>query len=378
MKNHSLKELCELISIQIDPSAHANETYLGLEHIAPARFLRIGGGQASDVQSSKFIFQKGDILYSKLRPYLDKAILADCPGVCTTELLVLRPHPGIDPRFLLCIVHSPDFVQHALSGVTGSQHPRTSWHRIAEFEIPHFIIHDQITVSTIVWKIQHAIMLSEKILQKTEQLKNTIIEKLFSQGLQSKRQKDTEIGLIPDHWAFSTLHSYIIKPEYGFTASANRTAIGPKFLRITDIQDGNVNWNSVPFCSCDKKNLAEKRLVANDIVVARIGATTGKAFLIESCPEAIFASYLIRLRTKESMLDPRFLYYFMQSSGYWNQIEKQKGGKLKGGINIPILSSLCIAIPSQTEQHEIIKILESIDQKIHIQKNKQVILKNTF
>ena len=180
MKNHLIKELCELISIQINPAAHANKIYLGLEHIATSRFLRIGGGRAADVQSSKFTFQKGDILYSKLRPYLDKAVLADCEGVCTTELLVLRPHSDIDPRFLLCVLHSPDFIQHALSGVTGAQHPRTSWHRISEFEISDSIIKNQTTISAILWQVQNAIMASDKIIQKTEELKNAITQELFS------------------------------------------------------------------------------------------------------------------------------------------------------------------------------------------------------
>lgn len=239
-------------------------------------------------------------------------------------------------------------------------------------------IDEQEKIANVLDCIAYSIELENQAIKITRSLKNAIMSSLFTQGLRGESQKETEIGLIPDHWVFNNLHPYIMKPEYGFTASANHAEIGPRFLRITDIQDGNVNWNLVPFCACNKKNLVEKRLIANDIVVARIGATTGKAFLIESCPEAIFASYLIRLRTKESMLDPRFLYYFMQSNGYWNQIEKQKGGKLKGGINIPILSSLYIAIPPQNEQQEIIEILESLDQKIQIQKNKQEILKNLF
>jgi type I restriction enzyme S subunit len=184
MKKKSLRDLCELISVQIDPNDHATKTYIGLEHIATGRFLRIGGGRASDIQSSKFIFQKDDVLYSKLRPYLDKAILADCEGVCTTELLVLRAKPGIDPRFLLCVLHSPDFIQHALSGVTGAHHPRTSWHRIAEFIIPDLLIQNQLSISTIMWQIQDAIMISEKKQTILENLFKTLLHKLMTDEIQ--------------------------------------------------------------------------------------------------------------------------------------------------------------------------------------------------
>ena len=66
-------------------------------------------------------------------------------------------------------------------------------------------------------------------------------------------------------------------------------------LRITDIQNGEINWESVPFCSGDKKDIQKYSIVSGDIVFARTGATTGKSFLIRHCPEnTLFASYLIR------------------------------------------------------------------------------------
>jgi type I restriction enzyme S subunit len=117
----TLRDYCDLISIQVDPRIHAGATYIGLEHILSGELVRSGGGRGDSVQSSKFAFEKNDVLYGKLRPYLDKAILADCDGICTTELLVLRPKSDVDPRFLSCVVHTRDFIEHAMSGVTGVQ-----------------------------------------------------------------------------------------------------------------------------------------------------------------------------------------------------------------------------------------------------------------
>src|SRR5437868_6273133 len=105
----TLADIADLISIQVDPRNQPRDLYVGLEHVGSGRFIRIGGGVAADVQSSKFAFRKGDVLYGKLRPYLDKAILADQDGVCTTELLVLRAKTGIDPRFLIAVVHCRKF-----------------------------------------------------------------------------------------------------------------------------------------------------------------------------------------------------------------------------------------------------------------------------
>src|SRR5262245_16392443 len=77
-------------------------------------------------------------------------------------------------------------------------------------------------------------------------------------------------------------------PQSGFTASASRLPVGPKFVRITDLHDAGIDWGTVPFCKCDEP---EKYLLyTNDLLFARTGATTGKTVLIANPPEqAVFA-----------------------------------------------------------------------------------------
>src|SRR5688572_7187969 len=127
-----------------------------------------------------------------------------------------------------------------------------------------------------------------------KQIRNTVaISFLFDKGF-----KET------------TLHSYIEATQYGYTASANGKGTH-LLVRITDIIRGEVNWNNVPHCDCD----SEKKYLLNkgDILIARTGGTTGKSFLINSAPSnAIFASYLIRLRTKKNDL-PEFISIFLNS-----------------------------------------------------------------
>ena len=134
-------------------------------------------------------------------------------------------------------------------------------------------------------------------------------------GLQSALVGDPAV--LPSGWEEGALEEYIERPEYGFTDSSNNDPLGTKFLRITDIQDGQVDWSTVPYCDCPRDVVASKRLRPGDVVVARIGATTGKSFFIDSPPhEAVFASYLIRLRTRATKLLPRFLYFYMQTATY--------------------------------------------------------------
>ncbi len=147
--------------------------------------------------------------------------------------------------------------------------------------------------------------------------------------------------------------------QYGFTESATNVPVGPKFLRITDIQNGEVNWDLVPYCKC---NDAEKyQLKKGDLVFARTGATTGKSYLIGECPEAVFASYLIRLRVKENVY-PKYIYYFFQSEIYWSQIRSGITGSTQGGLNATKLGEFEIFLPDYKLQVEIAETLEQADK----------------
>ena len=101
---------------------------------------------------------------------------------------------------------------------------------------------------------------------------------------------------LPKGWAETTVGEVAEDISYGFTAKATTEPVGPRLLRITDIQNGSVQWESVPYCEIPKGRASNYSLRNGDIVFARTGATTGKSFRIRSCPEAVFASYLIRVR----------------------------------------------------------------------------------
>lgn len=146
--------------------------------------------------------------------------------------------------------------------------------------------------------------------------------------------------------------------DYGVTASASDLEIGPKFLRITDIQEGLVDWNTVPYCEADPKKLASARLQPGDIVFARTGATTGKSFLINDCPDkAVFASYLIRVRPGPEV-SASYLAHFFQSSDYWSQISLKTAGAAQPGVNASKLKELNIPLPPLEEQRRIAGVLD--------------------
>ena len=163
---------------------------------------------------------------------------------------------------------------------------------------------------------------------------------------------------LPDGWMWTSLDDITDIIQYGHTESASTQKIGPKFLRITDIQDGQVDWSSVPYCKCSDAEHQKYQLAPGDIVFARTGATTGKSYLIQSCPDAVFASYLIRLRVADAIYS-KYLSTFFESSSYWSQITQVKKGSAQPGVNAAILSTLRLPLAPLNEQHRIVEAIET-------------------
>lgn len=176
---------------------------------------------------------------------------------------------------------------------------------------------------------------------------------------------ETEIGTISSDWNLVKLGEISENPQYGFTTRASDKG-NVKFLRITDIGEWEVNWEQVPFCNCSNSEIEKYKLKTNDIVFARIGATTGKSYIIKRPPHAVFASYLIRIRTNKE-IHPDFLIHFFKSSGYWQQINASKNSNLKKGVNGSVLKSLLVPKPPLPEQKNIAHILSTVQQAIEQQ-----------
>jgi type I restriction enzyme S subunit len=176
---------------------------------------------------------------------------------------------------------------------------------------------------------------------------------------------ETDIGTIAPDWKVVPLKDVAEKPQYGLTAKAAKSG-DTQFLRITDITNQGVNWATVPFCSAPKKKIDTCRLKSGDIVFARIGATTGKSYMISDPPDAVFASYLIRVRAGKD-LEPGFLIQFFQSHGYWQQVDANKHANLKKGVNGSILSELLLPLPPLPEQKKIAHILSTAQRAIEAQ-----------
>ena len=230
---------------------------------------------------------------------------------------------------------------------------------------------------------ESASVLLERIRAEKERL---IKEEKIKRSRKSAKTSDTphypqDVPFeVPEGWAWTTVNNISKSIIYGVSESAKSEG-KYKLLRITDIQNNKVDWETVPFTDFDDDKVASYILYDGDIVFARTGATVGKSYLIKGLSQkAIYASYLIRVQTFDLIL-PEYVKLFFESGYYWEQIELTSVGIGQPNVNGTILGSLNIPLPPFAEQKRIVieidrwlSLLEQIEQG---KANLQIAIKQT-
>lgn len=160
---------------------------------------------------------------------------------------------------------------------------------------------------------------------------------------------------LPPNWSWVKLGDVSEPPQYGYTTSASNGG-DLKFLRTTDITSGHIEWDSVPFCKVNPKEVDKYILKENDVVISRAGSV-GYSLLLSKPHRAVFASYLIRFRPKTN---PKFFALFLQSPHYWNQISEKKLGIAVPNVNATKLKDINFPLPPLPEQKKIVEKIEEL------------------
>ena len=164
---------------------------------------------------------------------------------------------------------------------------------------------------------------------------------------------------IPESWKWVRWGALSESIQYGFNAPAKEKG-RIRMVRISDIQDGNVLWDTVPFCDIAENDIETYLLGKNDILFARTGGTVGKSFLVKEVPyESVYAGYLIRTRYS-SLLCPEYMKHFMESQLYWEQLRNGTIATAQPNCNGQTLSKMILPLPPLAEQKRIVAKLEQL------------------
>ncbi len=173
-----VSDLCKISPARVNPQDFLDESFvnIGLEHIEsnsgkiidkPLEFGR-------QILSTKNVFIKSDVLYGKLRPYLNKVALADFGGICSTDILVLKT--GV-PLFLKYILLSESFVSQTSDLMAGVSLPRIKVNEFLNVKIPLPSLEEQQKIVSQITEIEDKIAVLESAISNIPQQKEAILKK---------------------------------------------------------------------------------------------------------------------------------------------------------------------------------------------------------
>ena len=325
MSDLQVSDLVGLVADKRLAGSGRPEPYIGLEHI-PERAVRIERlGDTNAVRGMCVRFCEGDILFGKLRPNLRKCVRAPVDGLGSTEILVLRPKPGVDPGFAGHVLSSENVFAVAERMTEGTRMPRTSWKTLSGIKVfaPESCT-AQKAISNILDAVDDAIIETDALIEKVLAVRIGVTEDLLTFGIikDGKRRSpgetsETQLGRIPRDWERRDLGALAIAITSGSRGWAKYYSdTGAKFLRIGNLTRDHINLRLDDLVYVTPPIGQEgyrTSLQAQDLLIS-ITADLG---IIGSIPpefgEAYVNQHISLVRLNESDVNPRWPAHFLSS-----------------------------------------------------------------
>ena len=372
-----------------NPHEYPRLPFVGMEQVESHTRRLLGTLSSSEMKSTAFHFQPGDVLYGRLRPYLNKVLCADIEGLCSSEFIVLPPQPGFEPKYLAFYLSTDGFVSFA-NQLNQGDRPRVSFDQIADHEIPLPPLSEQRRIvaklETLLGKVDACQQRLGKIPILLKRFRQAVLAAACSGRVTADWREDratddpddtdrkTSVKPaksvvkdsgddLPDTWRTAELSEFIESSFYGprFSKESYSTK-GIPTVRTTDMGfDGSIVLKHSPCISLSKTELEKFGLQHGDLVVTRTGATIGKCALYhKSLGPAIPGAYLIRFRFKRDAIVPKFALRFLMSPAGQQLLVGGSTAVAQPNVNATTISQFIIPIPPLAEQQEIVRRVEAL------------------
>ncbi|MFZ7138020.1 MAG: restriction endonuclease subunit S [archaeon] len=347
---------------EFKPLEAGYERFVKVQHMDPEN-LRIQrwGSIRDDLFPPTFykVFRKGQILFPTRNPHLRRAVLADFDGICGEKTLTLSPIENkIEPKLVIFILQSDDFVQHCINSIIGSTNPHVRWRDIANYEIDLPSEAVQKRIDRVLWSVESNIEKLEYLIHITEKLKKAFLNELLTKGIDNQNFKTTEIGDIPKKWKIFKL-SKLFEIVGGGTPKTGQKEywngdipwVTPKDIPHTDRY---IMKTEKSITQAGLESSSTKILEKNSIVISARG-TVGLVGQL-TMPMAFNQSCYGLIASEK--IDQDYLYYLMIYK------VEELGHYAYGGVFNTITSKtfgyVQTALPTIQEQKRIVIILNSV------------------
>jgi type I restriction enzyme S subunit len=357
-------------SNQIKPSDRPAEifNYWGLDAIEKNQFVEPPPNLVlgSEVLSTCIQFGTEHVLYSKLRPYLNKVIVPSVAGIGSTEWIMLKPDPGLlDRHYLAYVLRTQLFVNYATANSTGARMPRARKDalRDADVPVPHPVDPDRSleTQRRIVARIEAlfaelgvARELHQEVVEDTEQLMSAVQREVFA-----------EVDIRFQKVRLEPLTSKIGSGSTPRGGRAVYTPIGIPFIRSL-----NVRWNEFSFTDlahideATHGRMASTEVQPGDVLLNITGASIGRACCVPEhiCPANV--NQHVSIIRPRSGLSSQFLMYWLTSPQTQEFINYTQVGATRQALTKGQIEDFRVPQPSDIVQDSLVEYLDSVRQQI--------------
>ena len=358
MKLVSLKSV---VAIDRDQRKWSERAYVGMEDIESETGRLLSDGHAIEVKSTTFGFDDRHVLYGRLRPYLNKVLLPDFEGHCSTEIIPLIPSEAIDRRYLWYWLTSAQTVEAIDSTCTGARMPRANMDRVLDLLIPVPPLKEQRWIVAVLddafAAIATATANAEKNLANARELFEATVRQAFANELVSGAFEDLRVEKL----AASHKGSMRTGPFGSQLLHSEFVDSGVAVLGIDNAVANEFRWGKQRFITEEKfKSLSRFLVHPGDVIITIMGTCGRCAVIPHDITRAINSKHLFCISVDQKRCAPDYLHaYFLHAPDAREYLEERAQGSIMAGLNMGIIKNMPIRLPNLEAQ---LAIIDAVDQ----------------
>ncbi|EPV3662241.1 MULTISPECIES: restriction endonuclease subunit S [Enterobacter cloacae complex] len=352
-----LKYIADLLTAK---STNSDDLFVGLENISSGDGKYISK-EENIADGASVSFEKNDVLFGKLRPYLAKSWLATFSGVCSSEFLVLRT-AKLHPKYLNYYSLTNEFIEQVNSSTYGSKMPRANWEFIGLLPVPtcSYYLSEKVA-----WFLDHETAKIDNLIEKQQQLielmkekRQAVISHAVTTGLNPDvPMKDSGVewlGKVPEHWKIcriKQLSKQISKGTTPSTIGGDFVDEGIRFLKAENIGKSKF-VNSLPefYITNDvDKQISRSRLQERDVLVIIAGATTGMASVLQKEILPANTNQAVSFIRTKNINHADWIYYWLGTDTIQRIIGMGAVQAAQPNLSMEDLGNIPILLPEQDE-----------------------------
>lgn len=350
----ALADVADIETRTVRPCAGTMYRYLELEQIEQqtGSILAAPETDGATIGSTKHAFDASHVLYSKLRPNLNKVALPDFSGVASTDLVPLAPRRGLLRDYLAFFLRSPQFVHWAVGHASGTKMPRIGVQQLKSARIPVPPVPVQERIVSVLNRAESIRQRRADALGIADQMLGAMYRDLFGDPLSN-----------PHSWPIRPLGDAVVETRYGTSEQTGLHTSGDPVLRIPNVIRRTIDTSELKYLKVSATEREKLLLKKGDVLVVRTNGNkdyVGRAAVFDLDDEYLFASYLIRIRLDTAVLNPHYVVAYLATSVGRNKIDlNSRTSAGQYNISATALRAIHIPIPPIARQ---LKFLAQYEQ----------------